>query len=1350
MHMKKYFTFSYYCLVLSLFLFNTNVFAQTLERIETISGLSQLENNNGVAAADYDLDGDLDIFVVAKDRDVDNDEKSHSRLFRNNNDGSFTDVTPISNLVNLYPKLDDLPNCEALDGYKFGVHWGDYDNDGYPDLFFTNFNDVQLFHNEKNGTFSDVTLLAGIRKTTTCINTGATWVDYNNDSFLDLFICDWQGCSGNTLYKNNGDGTFQNVTTNTKIDQYPSLHSYTMFPFDFNNDGWLDFYTTNDLGEPNSLLINESGNTFIEKASDYGIGNKSTSMGITIGDYDLDGYFDFFISATNTASFYQNALFNNKGDTTFKDATAALNVNSSGWGWGCRFSDFDLDGDEDLFVVNGFKLLPQGQKNVYYKNLQKEGQKSFTNIGSDLGLNELTRSSEVLDFDYDNDGDLDIYVTNTDSKSFFYENKTLNANLTSDLAWLKVSLVGTVSNRDAIGTKLSVTTNEGTIIRYYNGVGMLSQSLKPVHFGLNKATIINELKITWPSGIVQVFTNLPINKTIRFTEQQGYAILNFSPSAKIYGCTDPSSCRYNPLATANDNSCNYESSNVISGPTDSGFNSIESYNYPLENNIEAIWTVEGGKILSGQGTGTITVKWKIESNGKIKVQEKSNNCIVTTKELSVNLNVTNAPENISVARIWNEALLAAIRKDFARPTVHARNLFHTAIALYDSWAIYDTKASPYLMGNTLNGFQSTLNEYTANEDKVDAVNKTMSYAAYRLLNFRFLNSPGAEKSRARFDLIMNQLGYDINNTSVAYESGDAAALGNYIGETLINYGLLDGSNEVNSYKNIFYKPINPPLDLNLKGQGTGILNCNRWQPLSFNTFIDQSGNIIPGSTPSFLGAEWGKVFPFALRDKKILQHDGNDYTVYHQPNLPPQLDINTQTESGDQYKWNYRLVSKWSSHLDASDGVMIDISPKSLGNIDFESFPKSPADYPNFYDENEGGDIGKGYGINPSTGQPYQTQMVPRGDYARVLAEFWADGPDSETPPGHWFSILNYANDHPQFVKKFNGKGDVLAPLEWDVKAYFILGGAVHDAAVTAWGIKGWADSIRPISAIRYLCELGQSTDPSLPNYHLGGIQLDPGFVELIEEGDPLSGLNNANVGKIKLKAWIGHDAIKNAKTDIAGVGWILGENWWPYQRPSFVSPPFGGFISGHSTFSRAAAEVMTLITGDRYFPGGMSEFKAPKNDFLVFEKGPSQDITLQWATYQDASDQCSLSRIWGGIHPPVDDIPGRLIGKEIGIEAYNFAIPYFDSALSNTKFQKDKEILMYPNPVTRSEIYIANASNTDEIKVFDMLGRVIQIESKSFDAQTSTSKINLSKNTATGMYLLKVNTLSKIILVKN
>lgn len=1349
MNIKNYFIFFY--LLLNVLFVNNSLFAQTFERIETISGLSILENNNGAAVADYDQDGDLDLFVVAKEQDNASDEKTLSRLFRNNNDGSFTDVTIESKLVNLFPLGQTTTSTLGLDGNKAGVSWGDYDNDGFPDIFFTHIFKVQLFHNQGDGTFEEVTESSGIQQYNTCINTGATWVDYNKDGYLDLFINDWNNCGGNKLYKNNKNSTFQDVSITTNIPSGSISQSYTMFPFDFNDDGWMDFYISNDYGKINSLLINQNGTNFIEQASIFGLAHLSTDMGITMGDYNNDGLFDLYITATNTANFYKDILYQNNGNLPFSNVSKSQNIEGTGWGWGCRFSDFDLDGDEDLFVVNGFKLVDQPQKNVYFKNLHKEEGESFLNISEEIGLNEATKSTDIADFDYDNDGDLDIYVTNTDRKSYFYENKTINANETSDLTWLKVSLQGTTSNRDAIGTKLSVTTSEGTIIRYYNGVGMLSQSLKPVHFGLNKAIQINELKITWPSGKVDTYTNLPVNKTIKVTESQGFKIIYTSPSSKIYGCTDPKSCLYNPLATANDNNCYFETQKEITGNSESGYNKVESYSYAIEDTTEAIWTVEGGKIESGQGTGTITVKWAIESQGKITVQEKSNNCVGSTKELTVNLNVKNVPENISVARIWNEALLDAIRKDFARPTVHARNLFHTAIALYDSWAIYDEKASPYLIGNTVNGFQSVLNSFIANENKDAAVDKTMSYAVYRLLTHRFKNSPGAVKSLARFDLIMSQLGYDSNNTSVDYESGDAAALGNYIGQTLINYGLIDGSNEANKYANTFYKPINPPLELNLTGQGTGILNCNHWQPLSFNTFIDQSGNIIPGATPSFLSPEWGKVYPFALKDKKILQRDGNEYTVYHQPEMPPQLNINTQTESGDQYKWAFRLVSKWSSHLDATDGVMWDISPKSIGNIAFESLPKTFAEYPDFYKESQGGDIGTGYSINPKTGQPYQTQMVPRGDYTRVLAEFWADGPESETPPGHWFTILNYVSDHPEFTRKFNGQGQELSPLEWNVKTYFILAGAVHDAAVTAWGIKGWADYIRPISAIRYMCELGQSTNPNLPHYHIGGIPLDPGFVELIQEGDPLSGTNNENVGKIKLKAWIGHDAIQNSETDVAGVGWILAENWWPYQRPSFVTPPFAGFISGHSTFSRAAAEVMTLITGDAYFPGGMSEFKAPKDSFLAFEKGPSQDVTLQWATYRDASDQCSLSRIWGGIHPPVDDIPGRLIGKEIGIEAYNFALPYFDSSvLSRTAFQSEKELLMYPNPVTRSEIYIANTANTDDIKVFDMQGRLIQLEGKSFDIGTNTTRINLPKATVTGMYLLRVNALSKIILVKN
>ncbi|MDU0113876.1 vanadium-dependent haloperoxidase [Psychrosphaera aquimarina] len=353
------------------------------------------------------------------------------------------------------------------------------------------------------------------------------------------------------------------------------------------------------------------------------------------------------------------------------------------------------------------------------------------------------------------------------------------------------------------------------------------------------------------------------------------------------------------------------------------------------------------------------------------------------------------------------------------------------------------------------------------------------------------------------------------------------------------------------------------------------------------------------------------------------------------------------------------MVSIWSSHLDESDDTMVDISPASLGNI--QSFPASVESYDQFYNFIDGGDSSQGYALNPSTNQPYEPQMVPRADYARVLAEFWADGPSSETPPGHWFTILNTVSDHPQLVKRWSGQGETLGNLEWDVKTYFALGGTMHDAAIAAWGVKGWYDYVRPVAAIRAMADLGQSTDENLPSYHVNGIPLVDNYIELVTEGDPLVGENNEHLNKIKLYAWKGPSYIEVPSEDVAGVGWILAERWWTYQRPSFVTPPFAGYVSGHSTFSRAAAELMTLMTGDAYFPGGMSGFDIKANEFLVFERGPSVDMTLQWATYRDASDQCSLSRIWGGIHPPADDIPGRKMGLIIGPESFEKANAMFN-----------------------------------------------------------------------------------------
>ena len=436
-------------------------------------------------------------------------------------------------------------------------------------------------------------------------------------------------------------------------------------------------------------------------------------------------------------------------------------------------------------------------------------------------------------------------------------------------------------------------------------------------------------------------------------------------------------------------------------------------------------------------------------------------------------------------------------------------------------------------------------------------------------------------------------------------------------------------------------------------------------------FIDQSGNPIPGETPPFLSPEWGQVTSWALSDEDLTTYsrDGFDYKVYHDPGLPAmhQADGSGTT---DIYIEGHAMVALWSGLLDPTDGVMWDISPASSGNRD--SYPTTLETYGTLYDANNGGSPSPGHSINPSTGQAYVPNMVPRGDYTRVLAEFWADGPDSETPPGHWFTILNYVSDHPELVKQFQGEGDILGDLEWDVKSYLALGAAMQDCAIAAWGAKGWYDSSRPVTAIRGMAELGQSSDPTASNYHPGGLPLVPGAIETVQAGDPLAGASGANVGKIKVWAWKGSAAINNVDTDFAGVGWVLAESWEPYQRPSFVSPPFAGYVSGHSTYSRAAAEVLTAFTGDAYFPGGMGTFLAPANEFLVFEDGPSVDVELQWATYRDASDECSLSRIYGGIHPYFDDVPGRLMGIDIGLDAFDRAVTFFGDGTQEVECTSD------------------------------------------------------------------------------
>jgi len=619
----------------------------------------------------------------------------------------------------------------------------------------------------------------------------------------------------------------------------------------------------------------------------------------------------------------------------------------------------------------------------------------------------------------------------------------------------------------------------------------------------------------------------------------------------------------------------------------------------------------------------------------------------------------------SVAREWSEVLLQAIREDFARPTVHARNLFHTSAVMYDAWAIFDTSntAKTYLLGNTLNDFSCVFNKDIAIDHNIDdlkaAQEMAISYAAFTLLKRRFNDSPGKGLSLPRFDSLMIALGYNRNFTSTVFTNGNPAAIGNYLAKCMIDYGLQDGSNESESYENTFYEPTNRPFSPFLPGNPT-IEDPNRWQPLLLEIRIDQSGNPLPDGESIALSPEWGRTLPFSLSilDLNVFERDNDEYYVYKDPGAPPYMYFDEPDSLSNHYRWGNEMVVVWSSHLDPADGVMIDISPGAIGNN--KQLPPTFDDYEIFYDFYDGGDLGRGHDLNPATNMSYEPNIVPRGDYTRVLAEFWADGPDSETPPGHWFSILNYVNDHQLLEKRYRGQGEILDDLEWDIKSYFLMGGTMHDCAIAAWGLKGWYDYIRPISAIRMMADRGQCSDVNKISYDPFGIDLIDDYIELIEEGDEMAGDDNEHLGKIKVKTWKGPSYIDRPDTDKAGVDWILAENWWPYQRPSFVTPPFAGYVSGHSTFSRGAAEVLTILTGDPFFPGGMGEFSVKKNEFLVFEEGPSVDFTLQWATYRDASDQTSLSRIWGGIHPPADDIPGRIIGEEIGTDVFDFAEQFF------------------------------------------------------------------------------------------
>jgi hypothetical protein len=568
-------------------------------------------------------------------------------------------------------------------------------------------------------------------------------------------------------------------------------------------------------------------------------------------------------------------------------------------------------------------------------------------------------------------------------------------------------------------------------------------------------------------------------------------------------------------------------------------------------------------------------------------------------------------------------------------------LFHLSSAMYDAWAAYDTTAQQYVHQEKL----TSANLETAR-------NEAISYAAYNVILHRFVTGPagvGPGRAATVVDIRdqMTSLGFNPDFTSTVGNS--PAALGNRIAQSVIQHGLADGANEVNRYATAAgqFAPVNAPLTF--EDPGTVMVDPNRWQPLHFKgNRIDQFGTPILESTQRHLTPYWGAVTPFSMTTA-----DRSLNGVYHDQGLPPGLN---RPDEG-QFKDDALTLIRLSSYLDPNDGAMMDISPATRGNTPSSPFTES-------YDQT-------GYAANPVTGLPYAPEVVRRGDFYRVVSEFWADGPRSTAPPGHWNEILHDVTDKMELLgtlKRLGGQGPVVSDLEWDVKSTFALNGGLHDAAIAAWNHKGVYDSSRPISFIRYMGQLGQSSDPGGPSYHPDGLPLEAGLVEVVTPATTAAGQRHAHLagseGKVAIRSWRGAvDGLApfTDPTDLSGVDWILAENWMPYQLISFVTPPFAGYVSGHSTYSRTGAEILTLLTGSEYFPGGIFTYDIPAGSGLDFEFGPMASMQLQFATYFDASDQASLSRLSGGIHPPADDFTGRRIGNIVGPAAWTRALAFFE-----------------------------------------------------------------------------------------
>ncbi len=505
----------------------------------------------GIAFYDYDNDGWLDIFIVNGSRleGFPSGNEPISHLFRNNRDGTFTDVTAKAGV--------------AHSGWGQGVCIGDYDNDGWDDLFVTYYGKNVLYHNNGDGTFTDVSQKAGVAGKGTRWNTGCAFVDYDRDGRLDLFVanyidmdlatapvpesgpclykgvmvaCGPPGLQGgkNILYHNNGDGTFTDVSEAAGIFRANGTYGLGVLTADFDNDGWPDIYVAND-STASALYHNKKNGTFEDIAIEAGCalspdGKPQAGMGVSAADYDLDGNLD--LVKTNFAG-DTPSLYHNIGDGTFEDATftAGLGAHTQFLGWGCGFFDFDNDGWPDILICNGH-VYPEveqlkteagyPQRKLLYRNL-RNGHFADVSFQAGSAISDPAPARGCAFGDFDNDGNVDVVVNTVNAyPQLLHCASKLGNN------WIKVRTIGTKSNRSGIGARLTCITHlagetkpHQQIDEVRSGGSYISQNDLRIHFGLGKAEKVDLLEIRWPSGRVDTLKDVKANQLIYVKEGAG-------------------------------------------------------------------------------------------------------------------------------------------------------------------------------------------------------------------------------------------------------------------------------------------------------------------------------------------------------------------------------------------------------------------------------------------------------------------------------------------------------------------------------------------------------------------------------------------------------------------------------------------------------------------------------------------------------------------------------------------------------------------------------------------------------------------------------------------------------------